>query len=101
MMKLLKLLIPILSVLTFAAIVAWLVCAPNSPIGYGKVPSEICKKGDNPWDPGEEKDPHPKPHPKSIQTNSFRLILLCQKSGDDPWDPGDEAPTSKKEVRNA
>lgn len=55
---------------------------------------ELLAGDDNPWDPGDEHDPPPKPSKKHCADRQ-QIIASKDRSDDDPWDPGDESPKVK------
>jgi hypothetical protein len=91
MMKIYKLTIPILFLLALAALFAMPAVSHNINSAM-QMRMPVADGGDSPWDPGDENDPHPKPHAKRVDTSAFHSALICQKKGDNPWDPGDESP---------
>jgi hypothetical protein len=95
MMKTLRLIIPILLLLAIYIIFAWPAYASHRSTGGPEIQKSVADSGDNPWDPGDENNPHPKPHSKSIHADRSHACLICEKKGDNPWDPGDESPISK------
>ncbi|MFH1677033.1 MAG: hypothetical protein ABIC40_08400 [bacterium] len=81
-MKILKLLFPF--ILLSALILCLSLLSDFHPVKSGLTSVTIdlvAKKGDKPWDPGDEGC-----HIKSVN----RGIYLLAKKGDKPWDPGDE-----------
>jgi hypothetical protein len=99
MMKLLKFLIPALVLLALAV-------GFHCPQGKAGVGSDrpasfwTVASDDDPWDPGDERDPHPKPPSKKHISMGSSQVLLAGKGDDKPWDPGDES-HKRKGARNA
>ena len=102
-MKILKFLLPTIALLAITLCLTW--TAFSRPSSHADrlnairsshtTPAEISKKGDDgPWDPGDERGPHPKPHRKHIAAGPQKAVYLAQKKSDGPWDPGDESPDS-------
>jgi hypothetical protein len=99
MMKLTRLIIPLFLLLLIAVVLAWPAYASHRSSGIIQLRMPTAGGGDNPWDPGDENNPNPKPHTKGIHVRIGHRTLLCEEKGDNPWDPGDESPTST-EVRH-
>ena len=91
MMKKIRLLLPLVMLVAVLAGLTWLALSQPSRGTPGTGSQAISRGDDSPWDPGDETDPHPKPHSKHNEAGG-KGILLADKDGDKPWDPGDEAP---------
>jgi len=91
-MKILRLILPF--ILLFALILCLSLLFDFHPVKSGRAPATIdlvAKKGDKPWDPGEE----------GCKGKTPRMgAYLLAKKGDKPWDPGDEN-HSRRRPQNA
>jgi len=91
-MKIFRLIRSIILLASIACILFAIIVIANRDITTTKSfhtrPAEIAKD-DDPWDPGDERDPRPKPSSKRVEFQG-RSFLVAEKKDDKPWDPGDE-----------
>ena len=93
-MRVLRILVPVLVILVILAGLTWFGSTPQRSSAQNFIQSptrlELTKGDDSPWDPGDERDPHPSPRPKHGKS-AHKMIILAQNKPDKPWDPGDES----------
>jgi hypothetical protein len=92
-MRIARYLIPLIILIALLASLTWLAFKPKEISIHSSPSREISQDSDDPWDPGDERDPNPKPHGgKSVSTKAKNASMLSQRKGDDrPWHPGDES----------
>jgi len=91
-MRIARYLIPLLILIALIVSLSWLAFKPATHEASSRAAAraDIHVHDDGPWDPGDERDPHPRPHTKSVGAKIQNATFITDKrDGDAPWDPGD------------